>query len=163
VAGPPHLIHAFAHRAYPLTIERPLTIGRDTSSDIIVNEVSVSRHHAEVRADSGEYVLHSVGSTPTLLNDVPLVGPQVLREGDNFVVGTMRFSFTRERLPVAMAIAKSASQPPMSSVDDRRPTLKLPRQEQASVSPMKQPGVLWIVLGVLVAIAIVASLVYRAR
>ena len=141
VAGSPHLIHAFAHRAYPLTVERPLAIGRDTTSDIIVNEVSVSRHHAEVRADNGEYVLHATGSTPTLLNDVLLVGPQVLREGDSFAVGTMRFVFTREKLPVAMAIAPPTSQHFMSSVDDRRPTLTFPRQDQASAPQRKPSGV----------------------
>ena len=162
MAGPPHLIHAFAHRAYLLTEERPLRIGRDTTSDIIVNEVSVSRHHAEVRADNGEYVLHATGSTPTLLNDVPLISPQVLREGDSFAVGTMRFIFTRERLPVAMAIAQPTNSHSMSSVDDRRPTLTFARQDQASVPQFKQSGILWIVLGGLAAIALVAYLMYRA-
>jgi hypothetical protein len=159
VAGPPYLIHTFEHRAYPLTGERALTIGRDTACDIVVNEVAVSRHHVEVRAEGGEYVLHAVGATPTRFNETLLTMPQVLREGDSVVVGTMRFVFTRERLPVAMAIAPPVATRFMSGVDDRRPTLTFPRQDQTESHQPWGRGVLWVV--VLLVLAVIGYLLYR--
>ena len=130
MTAPSYLIHIYEHRAYPLTGEHPFTIGRDAGCDIMVNEVSVSRHHAELRFEGGDYVVYSTGSTPTLLNDIPLTGPYSLREGDAFLVGTMKFVFTHERLPVAMAVAHPAPHPEVG-VDDRRPTLTFPLQGRA--------------------------------
>jgi predicted component of type VI protein secretion system len=131
-AGPTYLIHASEHRAYPLAGKHTFTIGRDTACDIVVNEVSVSRRHAELRPDGENYALHATGSTPTMLNDTPLTGPQVLQEGDSFLIGTMKFIFTRERLPVAVVMDQPAAAQFISSIDDRRPTLtfQLPPQQR---------------------------------
>lgn len=127
--GTPYLIHAFEHRAYPIPADRPLSIGRETVCDITVNEVAVSRHHAEVRQEGESFVLHPVGSTTTVMNALPVVAPQPLQEGSIFMVGSMKFIFTRERLPVAMKIAVPTLRP--TTVDDRRPTLTFPGQPNA--------------------------------
>lgn len=136
LAGIPYLIHAFEHRAYPVPSDRPLSIGRETACDITVNEVAVSRHHAEVRQEGESFVLHPVGSTTTVMNSLPVLEPQALHEGSTFLVGSMKFVFTRERLPVAMKIANRAPRP--STVDDRRPTLTFPGQPNAPA--IQQPS-----------------------
>ena len=156
-AGPPYLIHTFEHKAYPITPERGLVIGRDTDADIVVNEVSVSRKHAEVRREGSDAVLDAVGSTPTLLNDMPVVAPHILQEGDTITVGTMRFVFTRERLPVAMAVATTQGQRWASGIDDQRPTLKFSRQDQGTTPGGRPWGITAVV--VIVVIAIVAYVV----
>ncbi|MDQ6736681.1 MAG: FHA domain-containing protein [Gemmatimonadota bacterium] len=135
--GMPYLIHAYEHRAYPIPSDRPLSIGRETACDITVNEVAVSRHHAEVRQEGEAIVLQPVGSTTTVMNSLPVVGPEVLHEGSTFTVGSMKFVFTRERLPVAMKIVASPLHRP-STVDDRRPTLTFPGQPNAPA--VQQPA-----------------------
>lgn len=122
--GTPFLIHSFEHRAYPLLRDRALTIGRETACDITVNEVAVSRYHAEVRAEGDHFALYPMGSTSTIMNGVPVQFAQALHEGDNFHVGSMRFVFTRGRLPVAMKVAEASDR--ASTVDGRRPTLIFP-------------------------------------
>jgi pSer/pThr/pTyr-binding forkhead associated (FHA) protein len=86
-SGTPYLIHAFEHKAYPIPSDRPLSIGRETVNDITVNEVAVSRHHAEVRQEGESFVLHPVGSTTTVMNSMPVVAPQPLTEGSAFTIG----------------------------------------------------------------------------
>jgi pSer/pThr/pTyr-binding forkhead associated (FHA) protein len=127
--GTAYLIHAFEHKAYPIPADRPLSIGRETACDITVNEVAVSRHHAEVRREGESFVLHPVGSTTTVMNSTPVMDPQPLREGATFLVGTMKFVFTQEKLPVAMKIATPTLR--ANTVDARRPTLTFPGQPNA--------------------------------
>lgn len=127
--GTPYVIHAFEHKAYPIPADRPLSIGRETVCDITVNEVAVSRHHAEVRREGESFVLYPVGSTTTVMNGQPVIAPQPLQEGAMFMVGSMKFVFTRERLPVAMKIATHTDR--QTSVDARRPTLTFPGQPNA--------------------------------
>lgn len=127
--GTAYVIHAFEHKAYPVPADRPLSIGRETVCDITVNEVAVSRHHAEVRQEGESFVLNPVGSTTTVMNSMPVIGPQPLHEGSTFMIGSMKFVFTRERLPVAMKIAGPVQR--QTTVDDRRPTLTFPGQPNA--------------------------------
>ena len=124
--GTPYLIHSFEHRAYTLGPDHPLSIGREPTCDITVNEVAVSRHHAEIKAEGDDYVLYPTGSTSTMMNGMPVAAPFTLHEGDTFMVGTMKFMFTRGKLPVAMQVARHAERP--STVEGRRPTLTFPGQ-----------------------------------
>lgn len=137
--GTPYLIHAYEHKAYPIPSDRPLSIGRETSCDITVNEVAVSRHHAEVRQEGESFVLYPVGSTTTVMNGLPVLEPQPLQEQSTFMIGSMKFVFTKERLPVAMKIATPTLRP--TSVDDRRPTLTFPGQPNAPDIQQRSRGV----------------------
>lgn len=158
--GTPYLIHAYEHKAYPIPPDRPLSIGRDTTCDVTVNEVAVSRHHAEVRREGDNFMLHPVGSTTTVMNSLPVTQPEELREGSTFTIGSMKFVFTRQRLPVAMKIATPAER--LSTVDDRRPTLTFPSQPNAP--PIQQPssGIGMIPLVAIVILVAVGGLAYWA-
>jgi len=159
--GTPYLIHAFEHKAYAFPEERALCIGRETTCDVIVNEVAVSRHHAEVRQEGDDFVLYPIGSTTTVMNGQPVVAPQPLHEQSTFMIGSMKFIFTKARLPVAMKIAASTSRP--SSVDDRRPTLTFPGQPNAP--EIQQPSssfVKMIPIIVIVTVAVIGGAAYWA-
>lgn len=69
------------------------TIGRDTSSTVLLDDVTVSRHHAEVCVDDDGYLLRDVGS----LNGTYVNGDRVdshrLAEGDQLQVGRYRMVF----------------------------------------------------------------------
>ena len=158
--GTPYLIHAFEHKAYPITSDRPLSIGRDTTCDVTVNEVAVSRHHAEVRHEGDLFMLHPVGSTTTVMNSLPVTQPEELREGSTFTIGSMKFVFTRQRLPVAMKIATPAER--LSTVDDRRPTLTFPSQPNAPAIQQPSNGIGMIPLVAIVILVAVGGLAYWA-
>ncbi len=130
------------------------TIGRDTSCDITVNEASVSRRHAELRPEGEGYVLCPTGSTPTVLNNLPLAASHVLQEGDTFLIGTMKFVLTRERLPIAMAIARSPVAPSSNGVDERRLTLTFSKQEHPERPAGGRRRIVWLVLAAAFGVAV---------
>jgi len=83
--------HEVGERFY---IDRPkLTIGRDPESDIFLNDVTVSRQHAEVEFGGGEVVIKDVGSlNGTYVNGV-LVDSARLSTGDIVQVGTFQMVY----------------------------------------------------------------------
>jgi FHA domain/Domain of unknown function (DUF1707) len=73
-----------------------VTIGRAPGSDCLLSDPSVSRRHAELRADGEGWVLVDVGSTNgTRLNGWRLTGPAGVRAGDEVVFGDARFRLGR--------------------------------------------------------------------
>ena len=93
----PYLVYEFERRAYPLS-DAGFTIGRDAGSNIVVREPAVSRSHAEVRAEGGEYVLHTSGATGTRLNGHTVTTPKQLKDGDRIDIGTAELTFRRSKL-----------------------------------------------------------------
>lgn len=60
-----------------------LTVGRDATNDIVINDAEVSRRHARLTFQGGKYVLEDLGSTNgTFVNGQRLAGPRVLKAGE---------------------------------------------------------------------------------
>ena len=72
-----------------------LTIGRSTSSGLVLDEKTASRNHAEVRlVGRRRYQLADVGSANgTWLNGRRITTPQDLADGDQIQVGAVRMKF----------------------------------------------------------------------
>ena len=65
-----------------------LSIGRDSSNEIAVNDAEVSRRHARLTFQGGKYVLEDMGSTNgTFVNGQRLTGPRVLKSGEVISLG----------------------------------------------------------------------------
>jgi predicted component of type VI protein secretion system len=65
-----------------------LSIGRDSSNDIAVNDAEVSRRHARLTFQGGKYVLEDMGSTNgSFVNGQRLTGPRVLKNGEVISLG----------------------------------------------------------------------------
>lgn len=65
-----------------------LTIGRLDESDVVIDDRLVSRHHAEIQRERGQYTLHDRGSrNGTFVNGQRVSGPHVLRDGDEIQIG----------------------------------------------------------------------------
>jgi predicted component of type VI protein secretion system len=65
-----------------------ISIGRDSSNSISVNDAEVSRHHARLNFQGGKYVLDDLGSTNgTFVNGQRLTGPRVLKSGEVISLG----------------------------------------------------------------------------
>jgi pSer/pThr/pTyr-binding forkhead associated (FHA) protein len=69
------------------------TAGRRPDSDIFLDDVTVSRRHAEFRSDAGDFVVVDVGSlNGTYVNREP-VDTAVLVDGDEVQIGKFRLVF----------------------------------------------------------------------
>jgi hypothetical protein len=60
-----------------------ITIGRDPTNTITINDAEISRRHARLSYQGGKYVLEDLGSTNgTFVNGQRLAGPRVLKSGE---------------------------------------------------------------------------------
>lgn len=75
-------------------LDQPITTaGRHPESDIFLDDVTVSRRHAEFRANEGEFEVFDVGSlNGTYVNREPR-NSQVLTTGDEVQIGKFRLVF----------------------------------------------------------------------
>jgi pSer/pThr/pTyr-binding forkhead associated (FHA) protein len=65
-----------------------LTIGRDASNGVAINDAEVSRKHSRLSFQGGKYVVEDLGSTNgTFVNGQRLSGPVVLKPGDVVSLG----------------------------------------------------------------------------
>ncbi|MEO5588498.1 MAG: FHA domain-containing protein [Gemmatimonadaceae bacterium] len=103
-----YLVNEIERRAYPLT-DASFNIGRDASCGIVIREPAVSRSHAEVKQENGEFVLHSTGSTGSRLNGAPVTVPAKLTDGDRIEIGSVSISFRQGRLPLGVSVVDTAS------------------------------------------------------
>jgi predicted component of type VI protein secretion system len=73
------------------------TIGRSRQCEVVIDDPNVSRQHAEIRPRGGSWVLTDLGSTNgSSLNGRPVIGPEVLKPGDEIELGTSRVTFELE-------------------------------------------------------------------
>jgi pSer/pThr/pTyr-binding forkhead associated (FHA) protein len=84
-------------RSTPKQLTTPVIhLGRHPTNDIIVNDKRVSRHHAEVRYERGQFVLYDLGSTNGVgINGVTTHQPVPLKNNDRVTVGSHEFVFQR--------------------------------------------------------------------
>jgi hypothetical protein len=65
-----------------------ISIGREAASDVFVNDVEVSRKHARLLFQFGDYMVEDLGSTNgTFINGQRISGQQVLKPGDTLFLG----------------------------------------------------------------------------
>lgn len=65
-----------------------LTIGRDSSNGVAINDAEISRRHSRLTFQGGKYVIEDLGSTNgTFVNGQRLAGPVVLKAGDVVSLG----------------------------------------------------------------------------
>jgi hypothetical protein len=78
-------------------IEKPVVkIGRQLNNDIIVEDKRVSRYHAQIKYQNGQFMLFDLGSTNGItVNGMPGVRQHALRSGDRFTIGSYDFYFER--------------------------------------------------------------------
>ncbi len=105
-SAPKALLIISGNRHVP--IEKPiLNIGRQQDNDIILNQPSVSRHHAQIRLRFGRYMLFDLGSTRgTTVNGTP-VREAILQSGDVINLAGITLIYIEE----------ASAEPPPSSFD----------------------------------------------
>ena len=73
--------------------DEPLTIGRLPECDIVVGDPNVSRRHAEVRRQDGQFVVVDLDSTNGTTVNGARVKERRLADGDEIAVGGTRLRF----------------------------------------------------------------------
>ena len=141
------------NRAYKLS--HNTTIGRDAICEVLVQEPSVSRIHAEITRDRDGYHVAPKDRSYTLLNGERLVTPTLLREGDELAIGRTNLRFTTE--PQTNAVTAEAHRFVADSRTARQPTAFMGivayREERASYTRRYRLFVAGLVVLVLAALA----------
>ncbi len=73
-----------------------MNVGRAKTNQIIIDDPTVSRHHAWIKVDADSYLIFDVGSSNgTFVNDEPVEEPRYLEDGDRVRFGEAEFHFTK--------------------------------------------------------------------
>lgn len=107
-------------------VEGEVSIGREPSNEICVNDHSISRRHCLIRKEDGSFKVIDLESyNGTFVNGVP-VGEQFLNHGDHLAVGSVLFVFLTDEIEAATthaAVELSDVEPPGAS------TIRLARND----------------------------------
>jgi len=146
----PALLVRHTGQVFPLT-QAPLTIGRQADNAIVLADPQVSRHHATIYWQAGQYLIQDLGSANgTYINDQLIAELQPLQHQDVVRVGSTIFDV--QLAPTAAATEQIAAMP-------------LPQDEEAAgrASPVL-PVVLGLLLaGVVILGALVGTLLIISR
>lgn len=160
-----HLIDEAERQAYPMS-KRTISIGRDVGAGIPLRDPAVSRFHADVRSEAGEFVLYSMGSAGTHVNDQRVAAPKMLAEGDMIKIGATTFRFTRDPLPKGVTRAKLGDQEEDALARRSTVTLRAVKAgirentgEIESAQPQR-PRMMMVVVGTAVLLAAAAYFVF---
>jgi pSer/pThr/pTyr-binding forkhead associated (FHA) protein len=69
------------------------TAGRHPESDIFLDDVTVSRRHAEFRRKDGQFIVHDVGSLNGTYVNRERVEETLLSSGDELQIGKFKLTF----------------------------------------------------------------------
>jgi hypothetical protein len=132
-------------RVFDLTAS-DLTIGRDTTNEVVVNDAEVSRKHARLTRSGGSYILEDLGSTNgTFVDGQRLMGPHALRPGDLILLGenvTLRFeaaAFDPDATRISMPGMGSSAPGGIPDVDEPLPPYQ-PIYQTPPIPPAGEPA-----------------------
>jgi pSer/pThr/pTyr-binding forkhead associated (FHA) protein len=166
-------------RTFPLEVPE-LTIGRDVSNQIPINDAEVSRKHVRLTLKNNGYVVEDLGSTNgTFVNGQRISNPTVLKMGDLVAFGenvvlmyeanfdpnatVLSSKTTQDNLQTMIASAPVPTPVPAAAPAKSAPAPAPAYVGQVPASPIQEPTqpkkkskVIWIVVLVLVLLCICA-------
>jgi pSer/pThr/pTyr-binding forkhead associated (FHA) protein len=88
----------------PLTRE-VTRLGRQLDNDVVFQEESISRNHAEIHCENGKYILHDLLSTSGTFVNNRRIERCVLNSGDLISLANIQFMFVNNNPRIANASA----------------------------------------------------------
>lgn len=112
---------------HKFVLDHPLMmIGRGTECNIVINDASISRQHAQfLQQTDGVYVQDLSSRNGSKVNDEPLLSPRLLKPGDIISLGSIRLEYA----PVQTTYT------PLSPVSTGAPTI-FPPLLRGGIGPM---------------------------
>jgi len=77
-----------------------INIGRKNTNHIIINDLRVSRNHAQIRRVKDEYILFDAGSTGGTFINSTRIDQHTLRPGDVISLAGYTLIYTIDQIPV---------------------------------------------------------------
>jgi hypothetical protein len=121
-----------------------ITVGRDITNDIVINDPEVSRHHMRFTRGAGGYTLEDLGSTNgTFINGQRLTGAKPLSNGDMIGLGetvTLGYEVSNparamDAAPAAQPASPYARQAPPAPAATGSPFVVPPENPQPAPPP----------------------------
>ena len=82
------------HTGTTFVLDTPLvTIGRDPSNNVFLNDMTVSRHHARLELSPGKAMLEDLGSLNGTWVNGAIVNRAALEDGSTIQIGTFRMVY----------------------------------------------------------------------
>lgn len=120
-----------------------VTLGRDITNDITINDPEVSRHHMRLTRGAGGFTLEDLGSTNgTFVNGQRLTGARPLRDGDMIGLGeTVTLGYESGNMAAQMGGYGPADQgmPMTAPANPMSRPAPSPYAPQSSPMPQQQP------------------------
>lgn len=158
-------------KVYPLE-KNEISIGRDLSCDVVINDGEISRRHARMALQGTLYTIEDLGSTNgTFINGQRLIGPYSLRPGEVITFGehiTVVYEVTVVDADATVAIpaARPVAPPPQSYETavapyppQKMPEVMPPAPQPLQVEPLppapkKKKFPIWVII-ILVAVLLI--------
>lgn len=138
---------------YPLEGDL-ITIGRDATNSIQINDAEVSRRHARLQFQGGKYIIDDAGSTNgTHVNGQRIMSPYVLKAGDVVSFGEgIVLGFDAVNFDPGATVA--SARPPMARAVPPAPASAQPYAGQVPAGPMpasvkRNPLPIFVAIGVI--------------
>lgn len=99
---------AQAGQRWPLN-KHELSIGRGGDCDVLINDKTVSRHHARIKREGDRWVLYDESKNGTHVNGQGLAGSHELRDGDLIAIATavkLVFVGSEATVPLSLQLPK---------------------------------------------------------
>jgi len=79
--------------AETVEVKNGATIGRVPGCDLVLDDSTVSKHHARIHCDAGPLIEDMNSTNGTYVNGRPVDGPTALRRGDRIGLGAAKIVF----------------------------------------------------------------------
>jgi pSer/pThr/pTyr-binding forkhead associated (FHA) protein len=124
-----------------IAVDRPIVIGRDPGSDLVLEDGEVSSQHARVTpSPDGTATVEDLDSTNgTFVNQNELMGPAHLDPGDELLVGVSVLQL-RTRQDIASRASAVIQIPPGMAIAPREPTYVNPEVRRFDETPAVAAG-----------------------
>lgn len=117
-------------------------VGRHPKSDIVIDNVAVSRHHAQITNANGEHFVEDLNSrNGTIVNGEPIEGRTLLRDGDQVQICDIIFIYYLNTAPLQQR--SDATDNALKAVTTRDVHLRGDNRKQNIIKPgalIESPG-----------------------
>ena len=108
-------------QVYPIR-QNPLKIGRHLENHLVLQEVSVSRNHAEILFEQSTYTLHDLNSTSGTFVNNQKISKQVLFSGDIILIANTPLMFVIEEGEIYLKATKETASLSENDLREDEPT-----------------------------------------